>query len=74
MASCSSPASFIMLSLCTAASLPGRELSLSGSLPVEPDTHPHVWARSWGTLQPPFLSVSLSQPQHPKQPPQDEQD
>lgn len=57
MASCSFLASFIMLSLCTAASLPARERSLSCSLSVQLASHPHVWVtscvRCFGTLQPP---------------------
>lgn len=39
MTSCSSTASFIMLSLCTPPSHPGRELLF---LAVQPATHPHV--------------------------------
>lgn len=64
MASCSFPPSFIMLSLCTSPSLPGRELLF---LSMQTATHPHVWVTSCvlcsGTLQTPptfFLSALLS--------------
>lgn len=72
MASCSFPASFIMLSLCTAASLPGRELSLSCSLSVQLATHPRAWVTSCVlcsvTPQPPFplgFTVTAPTPKHP---------
>lgn len=55
MASCSFPPSFIMLSLCTPPSLPGRELLF---LSMQTATHPHVWVTSCvrcsGTLQTPL--------------------
>lgn len=77
MASCSFPASFIMLSLCTVASLPGRELSLSLPLSACATGHSssclgNKLCALLGRPAAPFLSALLSQPQHPNT--RDEQD
>lgn len=61
MASCSFSPSFIMLSLRTPPSLPGRELLF---LSTQPATHPHVWVTS--SAQTPSNPPTHSHPIQPR--------